>query len=179
MGKSLFVGKSTRGKIRRAVIAFDVAGAIPAGAFIISVSLTLHMSGRQAEPQPVTLHTILADWGEGTSTPPFNQGGGADSTPGDATWVHRFFEADLWSAMGGDFSQSESASASVGDTGSYAWGSTAQMMADVQGWLNDPATNFGWLLKGNEQASQTKKRFDSRQNTNEAFRPLLVIEFEP
>ena len=179
MGEHLFAGNTGGGSTRRAVIAFDVAGAIPAGATITSVTLTLHMSRSQAGPQTITLHTILADWGEGTSDAPANEGGGADSTPGDATWVHRFFEADLWSAMGGDFSQTESASASVGGSGSYAWGSTAPMVADVQGWLNDPATSFGWLLKGNEQSSQTAKRFDSRQNSNEAFRPVLVIEFGP
>ncbi|MCH8087416.1 MAG: DNRLRE domain-containing protein [Chloroflexi bacterium] len=179
MGVHLFVGNTGTGSTRRAVIAFDVAGAIPAGATIIGATLTLHMSRSQAGPQAITLHAILADWGEGTSDAPANEGGGADSTPGDATWVHRFFEADLWSAMGGDFSQTESASASVGGSGSYAWGSTARMVADVQGWLNDPATSFGWLLKGNEQTSQTAKRFDSRQNTNEAFRPVLVIEFGP
>ena len=179
LGESLSIGNTTKGKTRRAVIAFDVAGAIPAEATIISVTLTLHMSGAQTGRQTITLHTILADWGEGTSDAPVNVGRGVDATPGDATWVHRFFESDLWSAIGGDFSQTESARASVRNSGSYTWGSSAPMVSDVQGWLDDPATDFGWLLRGNEQESPTKKRFDSRQNTNEAFRPLLVIEFEP
>ena len=51
------------------------------------------------------------------------------------------------------------------------------MLADVQGWLDDPSTNFGWLLLGNESGTRTTKRFDSKDNPTEANRPALTIEF--
>ena len=53
------------------------------------------------------------------------------------------------------------------------------MVADVQAWLDDPLTDFGWLLRGNEGASQTARRFDSRQNSVEANRPVLTIVYTP
>ena len=37
------------------------------------------------------------------------------------------------------------------------------MLADVQKWLDDPSSNFGWLLLGDETKSRTTKRFDSSE----------------
>jgi hypothetical protein len=53
------------------------------------------------------------------------------------------------------------------------------MIADVQGWLDDTSTNFGWLLRGSEAGLQTAKRFDSREVSNPSNRPELTIEFTP
>src|SRR6266511_5476316 len=44
VGEYLFTGRTKDGFIRRTVIAFDVAGSIPAGATISSVTLQLHLS---------------------------------------------------------------------------------------------------------------------------------------
>ena len=43
-------------------------------------------------------------------------------------------------------------------------------------WLDEPASNFGWLLRGNEDASPTAKRFHSRQSANP---PTLVVTYTP
>ena len=58
-----------------------------------------------------------------------------------------------------------SASQSVGDIGDYTW-SSAQMIADVQSWLDNPAINFGWLVLGDESTSTTTKRFDTRESAS-------------
>ena len=50
-------------------------------------------------------------------------------------------------------------------------------MSDVQGWLDDPETNFGWVLLGNEESATTTKRFDSREHEDPTVRPVLRIEF--
>ena len=52
------------------------------------------------------------------------------------------------------------------------------MVADVQARLETPATDFGWMIRGDESASKTAKRFDSRQHSTVANRPLLTIEFD-
>ena len=163
--------------MRRAVIAFDVAGSIPAGATITSVRLILSMSRTRAGAESIELHRVLADWGEGTSHAPDVEGEETYSTPGDATWVYRFFDTDLWEALRGDFSPAVSASAVVDGIGSYTWTSTAQIVADVQGWVDDPSSNYGWLLKGNETTKRTAKRFDSREHPTAANQPVLTIEF--
>jgi len=93
--------------------------------------------------------------------------------PNDATWRHRFFDTIFWSMQGGDFSAIVSASQSVGPVGQYTW-SSAQMVADVQSWVNDPVSNFGWLVLGDESAAGTTKRFDTRES---ASPPVLTIQY--
>jgi hypothetical protein len=172
-GFHFFAGENAMGELRRGVLAFDVAGIIPAGSTITAISLTLNMSMTPAGPETVELHKLLADWGEGTSHAPMGEGDGAPATPGDATWRHRFFDTIFWTTEGGDFSAAVSASQSVGGTGQYTWSST-QMIADVQSWLDDPSSNFGWLVLGDETTIATAKRFDTRES---ASPPVLTIQY--
>ncbi len=177
-GQHFFVGNTNNDSIRRGIIAFDIAGNIPAGATINSVTLTLNLSRTLSDsPQPVALHKLLADWGEGASDASDNEGSGIAATPGDATWIHRFFEAETWVKPGGDFAVPASASTPVAGVASYTWGPTPEMVADVQGWLDDPSSNFGWLLVGNERENGTVKRFDSKENPVAERSPSLTIEF--
>ena len=178
-GAHLFAGKTSGGDIRRAVLAFDVAGQIPAGAIIKSVILELRMSRSTSGAGTIELHRLLADWGEGTSDVSGNEGRGTPSTEGDATWVHRSFSTESWQTPGGDFSPTVSAGTPVSGIASYTWGSTAQMVDDVQSWLDDPSSNFGWILIGNEASIHTTKRFDSRENATAASRPVLTVTFTP
>ena len=53
------------------------------------------------------------------------------------------------------------------------------MAADVQSWLDGPSSNFGWLLRGNEEVIHTTKRFDSKENPVVAMRPSLEVTFTP
>ena len=172
-GFHFFAGENAMGELRRGVLAFDVAGSIPPGSTITAVSLSLNMSMTPAGAVTVELHKLLADWGEGTSHAPMGEGDGAPATPNDATWRHRFFDSVFWTTQGGDFSSTVSASQSVGGIGQYTW-SSAQMVADVQSWVNDPGSNFGWLVLGDETASATAKRFDTRES---ASPPVLTIEY--
>jgi hypothetical protein len=172
-GFHFFAGENGMGELRRGVLAFDVAGTIPPGSTIIAVTLSMNMSMTQAGAVTVELHKLLADWGEGTSHAPMGEGDGAPATPNDATWRHRFFDTVFWTTQGGDFSATVSASQSVGGIGQYTW-SSAQMVADVQSWLDNPASNFGWLVLGGETAIALAKRFDTRES---ASPPMLTVEF--
>ena len=172
-GFHFFSGENGMGELRRGVLAFDVARTIPAGSTITAVSLSLNMSMTPAGAETIELHKLLADWGEGTSHAPMGEGDGAPATPNDATWRHRFYDTVFWTMQGGDFSAIVSASQSVGGTGQYIWSST-QMVADVQSWLDNPASNFGWLVLGDESAAGTSKRFDTRES---ASPPVLTIQY--
>ena len=174
LGFHFFAGETGMNELRRGVLAFDIAGNIPFGSTITAVSLSINMSRTPTNTAYVMeLHKLLADWGEGTSVASGEEGDGAAATPNDATWRHRFFDTMFWSAQGGDFSATVSASQLVGLVGQYTW-SSAQMVADVQAWLNNPASNFGWLVLGDETAIATAKRFDTRESTSP---PMLTIEF--
>ncbi len=162
----------------RAVLAFDLSG-IPAGSTVTSVTLSLVLI--QASPfgneDDLTLHRLTADWGEGTSQA-FG-GMGVPATAGDVTWLHTFYPNQFWTTQGGDFLPQVTASQVVGTAaGSYSWGPTPAMIADVQGWLNNPATSFGWVLLGDEVALFSAKKFGSSEG-DVPFRPRLTIIFTP
>jgi hypothetical protein len=174
LGFHFFAGETGMNELRRGVLAFDIANNIPPGAVITAASLSVNMSRTPTNTAYVVgLHKLLADWGEGTSVAPGEEGDGAPATPNDATWRHRFFDTIFWSTQGGDFSATVSASQMVGAVGQYTWNS-AQMVADVQGWLDNPATNFGWLMRGDESVFLTSKRFDTRESTSP---PVLAITY--
>jgi FtsP/CotA-like multicopper oxidase with cupredoxin domain len=176
-GSYFFAGQTRNGLIRRGVIAFDVSGNIPAGSTITGVVLTLHVSRtKHNTADTVELHRLLTSWGEGTSNAADEEGTGAPAAAGDATWVHRFYDTTFWTSAGGDFAVAASAAAPVSGTGNYAW-TSAQMVADVQSWLSNPAGNFGWIVLGDESDTQTSKRFDSRENASLGNRPALTITF--
>ena len=173
-GFHFFAGETAMGELRRGVLAFDIAGSIPPGSTITAVSLSLNMSRTLLETaRTVELHKLLADWGEGTSHAPGEEGDGAPATTNDATWRHRFFDTIFWAMQGGDFSAIVSASQVVGPVGQYTW-SSAQMVEDVQSWLDNPSSNFGWLVLGDESTNATSKRFDTRES---ASPPVLTIEY--
>jgi hypothetical protein len=175
-GEYMFVGRTNSGMLRRAVVAFDLTGKVPAGSKVVSGTLTLHMSRSQTGGIRVRLHRLNADWGEAGSRAGGEQGGGAPPETGDVTWTHRFFGGQTWSAPGGDFASAESGAIMVDQIGAYSW-SSPQTGSDVQTWVDDPSRNFGWILIGNEANTQTTKRFYTRQFSSEGYRPTLRIEF--
>ena len=165
--------------LRRALLAFDVAAAVPAGSTINSVTLTLFVSRTKTGNETVDLHRVLADWGEGTSHAVSEEGQGATATTNDATWSHRLWNSATWTTPGGDFVASPSGTTTVGNQNNfYSW-SSAQMAADVQAWLDTPVSNYGWIVIGNETDSRVAKRFNSRENADSSRRPELEIDFTP
>ena len=179
-GTYFFAGHTDLQKKRRGLIAFNIAGAVPPGSTITGVTLGLNLSRtRDRNDANVSLHRVLADWGEGASNADSQEGQGAPATPGDATWRHRFYSTTFWSTPGGESSSTASATLLVGGAGLYTWGSTAQMVADVQSWLNTPSANFGWIVIGLESGNKTARRFDSRENGTPANRPQLTVNYTP
>ncbi len=176
---------------RRAILAFDVAGSIPAGSTVQSAKLTLlndlPSSSGYTGPQELRLHRALVSWGEGNSID-FG-GAGAPAAPGDATWFHRFYDTVLWTGAvvpdldtGGaknDFISTASAVQTVDSPGFYEWESSA-LAQDVQTWVDHPNANLGWIVIGPEpQMVKTVKRFASRENPTASNRPKLTVVFTP
>lgn len=177
LGPNIFSGTNGGGSPRRGLIRFDVASAVPANATITAVMLTLNCNTSRSIADNVSLHKLLAAWGEGTSNAgSVSDGQGATATTNDATWAARFFPSTLWTAAGGDYNATASANVSINSTGFYQWSSTA-MVADVQSWLASPSSNFGWILLCNESTISTARKFGSRENATVANRPSLSITY--
>jgi hypothetical protein len=168
------VSSNGAGMIRRALMRFDLS-AIPAGAQVVSASLTVTVNRANSPLQPFTLHVVGESWGEGPSVA--DGGSGTLAMAGDATWRKRFFPDVPWTTVGGVFDATASSSMMAEATGPYTFPSTPDLVADVQAWLAAPATNFGWAMLGNESVQGTVKRFVSRNSANAAQRPKLTIEY--
>ena len=177
-GQHMFAGTKGAGHSVRALVAFDVAGKVPAGMTLTAVKLRLNMSAaNSSSAQTMGLHRVLADWGEGSTVAPGGGGGGGAASTGGATWLHTSFSDKSWSGPGGDFEATSSAAIDVDGIRGYEWGSTNQMVADVQMWLDNPSSNHGWVLMGNDNPTMVK-RFDTRENASEANRPTLTLTFD-
>jgi hypothetical protein len=184
-GQRFFAGATALGDLRRGLVKFDVAGNVPAEAFIVSATLRLHVSKHHALAQPelFTVNRVLSEWGEGTSDAPLEEGIGAAATVGDATWSFSYYsptptELISWTNPGGDFLPVASASTVIGVAdGYYTWGPEPGIIADLMYWLRFPDKNYGWIVLGNELDLRTARRFDSRENVGPNFRPILIVEY--
>ena len=177
-GVNLFAGVTSGNNKRRSLVHFNLEN-IPAGATITAVTLTLSCNNvaPQSGSAGVNIHKVLNDWGEATSgnNP---QGQGSPATTNDATWTHRFFNSTAtWNTPGGDFTAIASGGAGISQTGLVTI-STSGLKNDVQAWLNNAATNFGWAIVGNtEGTSANARRFASRNTIDAADRPALSITY--
>ena len=181
-GVHMHSGMNGDGNARRALVWFDVAANVPAGAVINSVSVELECTNSTfgSGARTHTLNRITTDWGEGTSNAGTPGEDGAAATTNDATWFFAKFSTSSWSNGGADYVVTPSGSVSVNAVGTYTIGSTSGMVSDVQGWLASPSTNFGWIFIGDEQVpgvDVTLKRFATREDAVSGNRPTLIVDF--
>lgn len=176
-GPYLFVGRTNQGtgSVRRGLLRFDVASALPREAIVDSVTLHLGVAFGNPGTTTVRIHRVMADWGEGAS---YAEGGrGAPAEPGDATWIHTFYDDAYWKHSGGQFIGRESASFVVDGPGAYALGDTVFLRADVRLWRSNPTRNFGWILIGDETRAQTVQPIATREHPEPGARPALEITY--
>jgi hypothetical protein len=177
----IFSGTNNTPSKRCGLIAFNIAGSVPTGATITGVELSMYLANApNTNNQTIELHRMLFNWGENTadtSSPAINGAGNSVAAlSGDATWNENFFGTSTWTSLGtttapgatNAFNATTSGSAIVGGPidNQQKWLSTAALIGDVQGWLDNPATNFGWaIVNANETSAATMKAFYSRQAT--------------
>jgi hypothetical protein len=165
------VGSNDATPLRRGMVQFDLSS-IPAGSVITGVTLQMNVSQvRSSTASVIGLHSITASWNEGTATTSGGAGGPRSGT--DATWTHRNGTLD-WAAAGGDFLGLTSASQSITAVGVYSWTSSG-LIADVQGWVDAPGGNNGWLLQGDETTPQSVKVLATKEAAS--GRPSLSVTY--
>jgi hypothetical protein len=176
-GVGVFSGATATGSIRRALLRFDVAGTLPAGAVVLSAVVNLNVTQSTVFlPTPATGHRVLQAWGEGNSNALGGGGGGTAATLNDATWLHTFWSTSFWTTPGGDFAAAPSFTLAMPGLGAGSSNPSEQAAADVQSWLNNPATNFGWLIKiVDESVPSTARRIASRESATN--KPTLSVTY--
>jgi len=169
--------------LTRALYRFDLAG-IPTNALIQSVVLQLTVTaqpGDGLEPSAFGLHRMLRPWGEGNKVALAHPGQGEPATAGEATWSHSFYPTNAWTLPGGapdvDFVSGESSYQDITfAVESYRFGSTPELVDDAQGWVNDPQSNFGWILISDKEGTPfTARHFGSREDPDAL--PALEIDY--
>jgi len=184
VGEFLHIGRTNMGAIRRTLIQFDVASAIPADARVVGAQLTMTLDLTVALPEDITLNRVVESWTTGLSDAPGGEGNGAIADQDDVTWRYRSYDitdpnaSPQWAVLGGTFVPTVSATATVGVTpGETTTWSSAQLVQDVQSWLDGSADNFGWILIGDEEAIPTAKRMISGDNADASARPVLRVTY--
>lgn len=172
----------------RALFSFDLSS-LPAGAIVTSVQVSLYVTRRPDPDQhggPVnsdfSLYRALQSWTEGTG----NAVTGSPAATGDTTWndLHYNTAGANWATPGGqigtDFASTPSATTSVGDVGLYLWGSSPELVADVQSWIDSPSTNDGFaLISESENVAGTARRFASTEQPGGGIpAPTLSVTYE-
>jgi len=198
-GPALFAGTDGQSNLKRSLIAFDLAAAaIPAGATVTNVTMTLFVAqvagsgggGGGSGSRTLRLFTLQSDWGEGpsgspTSTTVGGTGQGFVGQPGDSTWDYAMLNVTPWLAPGGDVAAVDAASgtfdAPFAVNSPLSWSSPG-MLADVRGWMSGQALNYGWLIKSDLESTPTSfvafwSRDGALANNNPAIAPQLSITY--
>jgi hypothetical protein len=149
--------------VQRCLFKFSLAD-LPSGATITSVNLQLIATAGPRENSNFDLNRVLNDW-----------------TETGATWNERM-AGTPWGAPGSqagtDFVANPSVTAPlqpVLDPATTNDFSSPGMVADVQMWLDDPDTNFGWILHATGGQSSSGRQVASRENAS--LRPVLTIDY--
>jgi hypothetical protein len=166
----------------RLLIRFDLS-AVPDGAAIQSAGLLCTVSKEPEDPveSVFALHRMLKPWSEGRGggSPP----GGSLAQPGESTWNERLSGSEAWADPGGflgeDFAVTPSGSERIEGVATYEIEIGAAGLQDLEDWLAEPSTNYGWvLLSESEDIPKTARRFTSREAQMNPPR-LLVRYFAP
>lgn len=162
---------------RRGLIRFDLS-AIPPGSTVTSATLNLtviKVPSTAAVDSTFDLFRLTAGWNEGDKV----GNAGLLATSGEATWNSSMHGTVGWSVPGArsNTAPSVSASRALAGAGSYAWTGPG-LVSDIQAWVDNPGTNFGWLIMCEAESSLRSVRgFAARENGTNF--PMLEIGYTP
>lgn len=184
-GGELVVGRvsGTEEERRRTLVRFDLEEQLPDDALVFEASLVMYAASFGPERGEGTLetrvHRLLGPWQEGSRAVPSDADGTAPDE-GDATWLDRSWPDVQWTTPGGDYSSDPSATLSIGQefpvAGLVEWTSES-LIEDVQGWIEDPDSNHGWIILGDESAPGRTINFRNRYARSAVQHPTLKIRY--
>lgn len=145
-----------------ALLKWDLAN-IPAGSTLQSATLSVNVTG--TSPFPYEIYELKRSW-----------------TESQATWK-KANSSTNWQSAGAQGAL-DRGSAVLGTVSATATGIrtvtlNASGLAVVQGWINNPATNFGFVLQDYANTTADDLIFSSREATVAANRPQLQLVYNP
>jgi hypothetical protein len=143
----------------RMLVSFQLSGYLPANAKIKKAYLVLYCADIDGTGStPVALHKMTGSWDVLS-----------------VTWNSRIL-SNAWAAPGGDYNAAAIGTAvTVNTTGKYyTWEVDS---ADVQGWLDSPAQNYGIMVKSTAESAETDAAFSSNSSPVPEQKPRLVVYY--
>ncbi len=156
--------RAASGQVRRALVQFDLSS-IPPSACVQSAVLRLTIGSVQSPvSRTYAVYRLTKSWTEGNG---LNNSG--------VTWARRD-GVNAWSAPGGDFASTATASTTTGISANTVlkWNVTA----DVAAYVSGSASNNGWLVKDTFESIlffSADFGLASRENATLSKRPQLVV----
>lgn len=171
------------GRMRsRVLVRFDLGG-FPAGLQVETAFVRWEVTREPVVP-PVArfgLHRVLVGWEEGRGTGGLP--GGEAALAGESTWGSKAYGTLNWSepgmGLGVDYQAIPDATEEVSGQGMYEFEVGAQGVATIQGWIEDPSRNHGWLLRTeDESVARSARRWGSREGGKGAVLRIRVTSLE-
>ena len=135
--------------------------AIPSGSVIDSVTIQLNITNTTTQTYEV--YTMERPWDEQTAT--WNQASSGNS----------------WASAGaqgtGDHGSTVLGTLTPTSTGAYQLVLNASGIAAVQGWIDDPSSNFGLILQ--DYGNRNGIDFSTREASTASQRPKLTVTYQP
>jgi len=166
----LIVGKTSTYPLKRALVAFDLSSLDVTS--IVKAELHLHYyfseyAGVNPETpldRTIGLHRMLRAWSETEATATMSMAG--------TSWTSPYVGIDDVDAVATPDAELLWVHEDYGDKG-------FDITDAVNGWLANPSSNFGLLLRAdNEESSGWQMRIHSREHTDSVLRPTLVVDWE-
>lgn len=162
---SMAIGSTGHDQPGRGLIRFPLAGTLPSGAVVTSARLEFQVTRAPAGgvASLFRAHRLLRPWVEGRGTGNL----GSPAVAGEVTWERRSHPDESWGGAGAEpgLDYVAGASGEVRVDGLARYGLEGPtLVRDVQAWLEDPASNAGWILiSDGEGQALTARRVGTRE----------------
>ncbi|HUW82423.1 MAG TPA: Calx-beta domain-containing protein, partial [Phycisphaerae bacterium] len=144
--------------IQRGLVRFDLTGISP-GSVISSAKLCLYSYDEAAvkgSSGSYGAHRVTTDWTENGST-----------------W-NTYDGTNPWTTAGGDFEATADANAPK-QAVALVW-YEFDVTSRVQGWIDNPANNLGWVVRCTDETSHNQDRFYQSDAADADHRPKLIVQ---
>lgn len=166
-------------EIFRSLVRFDLTGVVLEPDRLVGAQLELtgwmHGGENLLFSPPTSVYALLWPWGEGTGVV-------RDVEEGEVSWLHSEYPTP-WAVPGasgiGTDREGEPLlrTAPTNVVGAKHYLASEGLTEAVRGWLEDPASNFGLLLKVDNEDRRGILNLASREVPDPTYFPKLVLHF--
>ena len=144
---------------RNSLIKFDVNEDFEGQ--LMGAKVKLNVKFIQASGVTIEAHKVLRDWDEGNE----------HNEDGVVNWKYAKAN-EYWDKEGGDYDPTVLGSVAITNTG---WVELELPLELIEGWIANPTTNYGLLLKASSNSSGALIRFHSSNANNQLKHPFLSL----